>query len=98
MKDPYEILGLPVDSDDAAIRSRYLELVRQFPPEKAPERFAEVRAAYDHFQDRDTRLLNRLSKPYRKDALDGFVESLAAKTQRPRLGLSDLLKTHRAGD
>jgi curved DNA-binding protein CbpA len=98
MKDPHEVLGLPADSDDDAIRSRYLELVRQFPPEQEPARFAEVRAAYEHFQDRDTRLLNRLSRPYRKDALDGLVDRLAASAARPRFGLSDLLKAHRAGD
>ena len=98
MKDPYEVLGLPADSTDDAVRARYLELVRQFPPEQAAARFAEVRAAYEHFQDRDTRLLNRLSQPYRKDALDGLVDSLAATAARPRFSLTDLLKANRAGD
>jgi hypothetical protein len=30
MTDPYAELGLPADADDAAIRRRYLELVKQF--------------------------------------------------------------------
>ncbi len=98
MNQPYAVLGLPVDSDDAAIRARYLELVRQFPPEREPARFAEVRAAYEQFQDRDTRLLKRLSQPYRLDALDGLAEQLDARAARPRLGLGELLKAYRAGE
>ncbi len=42
MIDAYETLGLPNDADEAQIRTRYLELVREFPPDRAPERFAEI--------------------------------------------------------
>ncbi len=98
MNDPYAVLGLPVGSDDAAIRARYLELVRQFPPERDPLRFAEVRAAYEQLQDRDARLLKRLSQPYRPDVLDGLADQMAAGAARPRLGLGELLKTYRAGN
>ena len=45
MNDPYVQLGLPPSADETEIRRRYLELVRQFPPDRAPERFAEIRAA-----------------------------------------------------
>lgn len=51
MNDPLKVLGLEPGADDAAVRRRYLELVRQFPPDRAPERFAEVRAAYEKLQD-----------------------------------------------
>ena len=40
MSDPYGILGVPPGADEAAIRRRYLELVRQFPPDR--ERFAAI--------------------------------------------------------
>ena len=46
MTDPYAVLGLSPDSDDAAIRRRYLELVRQYTPEHHPKKFAEIRAAF----------------------------------------------------
>ena len=42
------------------IRGRYLELVRQFPPERAAERFAEIRAAYDALRDPRVSLEHRL--------------------------------------
>ena len=54
MTDPFEILGLAVDSDDAAIRRRYLELVKQFSPEHHPEKFAKIRQAYESLKDLDT--------------------------------------------
>ena len=55
MNDAHAILGLPADSDDETIRRRYLELVRQYPPEHHPQKFAEVRAAYERLKDLDTR-------------------------------------------
>ena len=60
MTDPFQVLESPPDADDAAIRARYLELVRRWPPEQAPERFAAVRAAYEQVRDRDARLRHRL--------------------------------------
>ncbi len=32
--ETYSVLGLKPNADDVAIRARYLELVRQFPPER----------------------------------------------------------------
>lgn len=45
--NPFTILGLPPDAGEAEIRARYLELIKQYPPEREPERFLEIRAAYD---------------------------------------------------
>jgi curved DNA-binding protein CbpA len=60
MSDPYEVLGLPRTADEGETRRRYLELVRQFPPDRDPTRFAEVRAAYDELRDPVRRLENQL--------------------------------------
>jgi len=51
MQDPYVVLGLPPTASEAEIRGRYLQLVREFPPDRAPERFAEIRAAFDELRD-----------------------------------------------
>jgi curved DNA-binding protein CbpA len=56
MSDPYEVLDLPRSADEVATRRRYLELVRQFPPDRDPSRFAEIRAAYDQIRDPVRRL------------------------------------------
>jgi curved DNA-binding protein CbpA len=60
MSDPYEILGLPRSADEAETRRRYLELVRQYPPDRDPSRFAEIRAAYDQLRDPVRRLESQL--------------------------------------
>jgi curved DNA-binding protein CbpA len=51
MQDPYELLGLGREASEAEIRARYLALVREFPPDRAPERFAEIRAAFEKLRD-----------------------------------------------
>ena len=56
MSDPYRVLGLTPDAGETEIRQRYLELVRAFPPDRAPERFAAVHAAYAALRDPANRL------------------------------------------
>jgi curved DNA-binding protein CbpA len=60
MRDPFTVLGVADDADDAEIRRRYLVLVREFPPDRAPERFQELRAAYDALSDEHKRLETKL--------------------------------------
>ena len=55
MNDPFVVLDLPPDSADEAIRRRYLELVKEFSPERHPEKFAAVRQAYESLRDEATR-------------------------------------------
>lgn len=95
MTDPYDTLGLRADADDDAIRRRYLALVREFPPERAPERFAAVRTAYERLRDRDTRLKHRLFEVGRRGTLDGLIEEVACRTPRRRYGLQTLLAMQR---
>jgi len=42
MRDPFTVLGVDDAADDAEIRRRYLALVRDFPPDRAPERSANT--------------------------------------------------------
>lgn len=60
MRDPFTVLGVADDADDVEIRQRYLMLVREFPPDRAPERFQELRAAYDALSDERKRLETKL--------------------------------------
>lgn len=55
MTDPYDILGLDRQADDTAIRRAYAGLVRQFPPEREPEAFRRIRAAYEQLRDPESR-------------------------------------------
>ena len=96
MTDPYEVLGLSTDSDDEAIRRRYLELVRQFPPERNPEKFAAVRAAYENLKDVATRLRRRVFEAGQKETVDALIEELECRSQRRRLSLQTLLSSLKA--
>jgi curved DNA-binding protein CbpA len=91
MSDPYEVLGLPADSDDEAIRRRYLELVRQFPPEHQPQKFAAVRAAYEALRDLNTRLRYRLFEAGKRETIDALIEEIACRSPRRRMSLKTLL-------
>jgi curved DNA-binding protein CbpA len=91
VSDPYEVLGLPGDADDEAIRTRYLELVRQYSPEHHPERFAAVRAAYESLRDLDTRLRHRLFESGKRDTVEAILEEIECRSPRRRLSLKTLL-------
>ena len=91
MNDPYLVLGLPPDSDDTTIRKRYLELVKQHPPERDPEKFREVREAYDQLRDLTTRVRHRLFDQQSPHSLDKLLEEMACQTPRRRLSLKALL-------
>ena len=91
MSDPYEVLGLAADADDDTIRRRYLELVRQFPPEKNPERFAAVRQAFESLRDLTTRLRHRLFEAGRQETVGAILEELTCRNPRRRVSLQTLL-------
>jgi curved DNA-binding protein CbpA len=91
MTDPYAVLGLPPESDDDTIRRRYLELVRQFPPEHQPEKFAAIRAAYENLRDLNTRLRYRLFEAGKKDSVDAIIEEITCRSPRRRVSLKTLL-------
>lgn len=91
MTDPYEVLELAVDSDDDAIRRRYLELVKKFSPEQHPQKFAAIRQAYESLRDLDTRLRHRLFEAGKHESIDALIEVLQCRTARRRLSLKTLL-------
>ncbi|MEL6734577.1 MAG: J domain-containing protein, partial [Pseudomonadota bacterium] len=61
MRDPYQVLGVPKTADEAAIKSAFRKLAKQFHPDqnkdnpKAKERFSEANAAYEILGDKEKR-------------------------------------------
>jgi curved DNA-binding protein CbpA len=49
--DHYETLGVPEDASQEQIKRAYYRLVRQYPPEKEPEKFKVIREAYEILSD-----------------------------------------------
>lgn len=56
MSDPYLILGVAPDAGDAAVHTAYLEGIKRWPPERDPQRFEALRAAYEAVRTRRDRL------------------------------------------
>lgn len=91
MNDHYAALGIGHDAGEAEIRSRYLELVRQFPPERDPERAARIRAAYDALRDPAVRLENQLFQLDSDVSVAGIIESCTPDVRSVRLPVELLL-------
>jgi DnaJ-class molecular chaperone len=93
MSDPYEILGLPRHADETETRRRYLELVRQFSPDRDPERFAAIRAAYDQVRDPARRLEALLFETDTSDTVEAIAVDVRARLRErlDRLPLNLLL-------
>jgi curved DNA-binding protein CbpA len=91
MADPYHILGVPMDVVDADLRRRYLKLVRQYPPEKSPRRFAEIRAAYELLRDPVQRLERQLFQVCGDETLADILADLRSRVQAVRIPTETLL-------
>jgi DnaJ-domain-containing protein 1 len=91
VNDAYEILGIEPSSSDEQIRHRYLELVRQHPPDRDPQRFAEIRAAYDRLRDPVTRLEKLLFQVDTNDTLDAVISDVQRRLHDVRVPLDTLL-------
>lgn len=92
MDDHFEVLGLTKEASEAEIRRRYLELVRAFSPERAPERFAAIHAAYSALRDPAARLESQLFNfGSNGDSIDSLVSDLRKRLGRMRLPVQMLL-------
>ncbi len=91
MVDPYDTLGLSPQAEEKEIRDRYLELVRQFPPDRAPERFASIRAAYDQLRDPAVRLRSLLFGVGKEDSIPGLIAEVQSHLRSARIPTQTLL-------
>jgi hypothetical protein len=49
--NPHTVLGVALDANAEQVRAAYLALVREFPPDRAPERFREIHSSYQMLSD-----------------------------------------------
>jgi curved DNA-binding protein CbpA len=89
--DPYESLGISPQAGEKEIRERYLALVREFPPDRAPERFAEVRAAYEQLRDPAVRLRSLLFGVGKEDSVPAMIAEVHDRIRNARLPTKTLL-------
>jgi len=91
MNDAWSVLNLNPSASDDAIRRRYLELVREFSPERNPERFSEIRKAYDELRDPVGRVRRQLFAEEGVGELDGLIGEFRQQASDVRIPTSTLL-------
>ena len=69
--NPFLILGVPPSAGDDTIRAAYLEKLRQFPPDRDPERFKEISDAYNRIQNYRERF--KVWYPEKKSIIESSV-------------------------
>lgn len=67
MRKDYEILGIDENADEKTIKRAYFKLIRTYSPEKAPERFQEIRAAYERLIEEKKQPENGIVLEFPKD-------------------------------
>jgi preprotein translocase subunit Sec63 len=89
INNAYEILGSHPGASLDDFRKAYLSLVRQYPPDREPEKFREVHAAYQLVIDPMEQAKSLLIKS--RDQPDLVQVIAAAEKIRPRLATLNLL-------
>lgn len=88
--DALAVMGLGREATESQIRERYLELVRQYPPEREPQRFAEIRSAYEELRDPVRSLERRLFQPNVEDSFEHLKIAVQQRMAARRLSLRTL--------
>jgi len=92
MRDPYLILGVDRNADDAAVERAYLDAIKRCPPERDAERFSAIRTAYEQLRTRRDRAafnLFDITPPAPADILDKAAP--VGTPGRPERGLLEAL-------
>ncbi len=83
-RNPFDVLGVTPGATDEDVRRAYLRLVRKYPPDSAPERFAEIGEANEKIKTEKARLeFDLFSKePGIEHPFDALVEDLRSAGKR----------------
>ena len=84
MPNPFDLLGVAETAADDAIKKAYLRQVREHPPERDPDRFQAIRAAYEAIKTHRDRLRHRLFHQETPDLAELMVTALRPDGSRHR--------------
>ena len=88
----YHTLGISPDCTEEELRKRYLELVRQYPPESHPEKFSRIHEAYEKLKEPLESLYEMLFSLTTDDSIDQLIADVLDDVRNERLPTSMLLK------
>jgi curved DNA-binding protein CbpA len=90
MPNPFRVLSLPETATDEAVRSSYVALLKKHPPEREPERFREIQAAYETIRDELSRRRFLLFEPSRGETLQAWIQEIREESRHRRMSLDDI--------
>ena len=96
MINAYQILNVSPNADDAAIKNAYMTLVQAFSPDRHPEIFKKIRAAYECVATAEKRLeheLFDLSLPDKEMICTALLNEPTAAPKQAQQLIEDYLKT-----
>lgn len=76
-QDPYQVLGIGQEANDEDVRAAYLRRVREFPPDRSPVEFEQIRDAYELLRDRRRRMHHLLLAGNRETPLSSLLDGCA---------------------
>lgn len=86
MQNPFEILEVAEDADDAAIKKAYLKKVKEYPPERQAETFQKIRSAFEAIESDKQRRQYRLFHAETPDLASLLKQALKpGPAQRPEV-------------
>jgi curved DNA-binding protein CbpA len=100
MPNPFDLLGVAETADDDAIKKAYLQRVREHPPERDPDRFQAIRAAYEAIKTHRDRLRYRLFRQETPDLAELIAAALrpsGARRRPPEAQVRQLLSQRLTG-
>jgi hypothetical protein len=105
IESAYEIMRVPRDAGPEAVRQAYIRLVRRYPPEHFPEKFASIRRAYQQLtisEDFIQEVFNRIKEDSSPLEMAGFVwgdrQDLKPEKDAPLTDLISLLRGNEMRD
>lgn len=89
MKTPFEILNIPERCTDEEVKAAYLERIRQYPPERFPEQFKKINAAFEQVKTERNRIAARIFQfaPFQLNDLWDAI-----KTEEKRIPTEKLIR------
>ncbi len=73
---PWEVLGVTAEATSEEVRRAYLEKLRQYPPDRAPEEFERIRDAYEKLSDSSMRLVAIIANEKPVDSVLYLLDSV----------------------
>lgn len=90
MKNPYTVLQVLSSATDTEIKEAYVKLVKKYPPERSPERFKEIRKAYETILSSKDRIAFTLFS-VEEVTPEHLMEDFFHKEQRNRVAPGELI-------